>query len=176
MLIGSSRGKRSSCSRLLCRKNGHLSQIAYEFSHLSLTRCSIDRAQYRGWILVYIIKDKAANLWMQPLDGSPGHQITNFTADLITAFRWSPDRKTLAVMRRHSTSDVVTCGKPTSSPHSPGRIARSDHPATSHSPASCLVATLRRFQTFVEAIQRSVAFEIAGPVSLDGHTPGISRQ
>jgi hypothetical protein len=56
-------------------------------------------------LLVYIIKDKAANLWMQPLDGSPGHQITNFTADLITGFRWSPDRKTLAVMRTHSTSD-----------------------------------------------------------------------
>jgi eukaryotic-like serine/threonine-protein kinase len=60
-----------------------------------------------GKSLVYIIKDKAANLWMQPLDGSPGHQITNFTADLITRFRWSPDRKTLAVMRTHSTSDVV---------------------------------------------------------------------
>jgi Tol biopolymer transport system component len=60
-----------------------------------------------GKSLVYIVKDKAANLWMQPLDGSTGHQITNFTADLITGFRWSPDRKTLAVMRTHNTSDVV---------------------------------------------------------------------
>ena len=60
-----------------------------------------------GKSLVYVVKDKAANLWMQPLDGSPGHQITNFTSDLITGFRWSPDRKTLAVMRTHSTSDVV---------------------------------------------------------------------
>ena len=60
-----------------------------------------------GKSLVYVVKDKAANLWMQPLDGSPGHQITNFTADLITGFRWSPDCKTLAVMRTHSTSDVV---------------------------------------------------------------------
>jgi len=57
--------------------------------------------------LVYVVKDKAANLWMQPLDGSPGHQITNFTTDLSTGFRWSPDCKTLAVMRTHSTSDVV---------------------------------------------------------------------
>jgi serine/threonine protein kinase/Tol biopolymer transport system component len=60
-----------------------------------------------GKSLVYVVKDKAANLWMQPLDGSPGHQITNFTSNLITGFRWSPDRKTLAVMRTHSTSDVV---------------------------------------------------------------------
>ena len=63
-----------------------------------------------GKSLVYIIKDKAANLWMQPLDGSPGHQITNFTADLITGFRWSPDRKTLAGCARTAlliTSDVV---------------------------------------------------------------------
>jgi Tol biopolymer transport system component len=60
-----------------------------------------------GKSLVYVVKDKAANLWMQPLDGSPGHQITNFTSDLITGFRWSPDRKTLAVMRTHNTSDVV---------------------------------------------------------------------
>jgi len=60
-----------------------------------------------GKSLVYVVKDKASNLWMQPLDGSAGHQITNFTSDLITGFRWSPDRKTLAVMRTHNTSDVV---------------------------------------------------------------------
>jgi eukaryotic-like serine/threonine-protein kinase len=61
-----------------------------------------------GKSVVYIIREKGiGNLWMQPLDGSPGHQITKFTSDLITGFRWSPDRKTLAVMRTHNTSDVV---------------------------------------------------------------------
>ena len=60
-----------------------------------------------GKSVVYVVKDKAANLWMQPLDGSPGHQITNFTSDIITGFRWSPDGKTLAVMRAHRTSDVI---------------------------------------------------------------------
>jgi eukaryotic-like serine/threonine-protein kinase len=60
-----------------------------------------------GKSVVYVVKDKAANLWMQPLDGSAGRQITNFTSDLITGFRWSPNRKTLAVMRTHNTSDVV---------------------------------------------------------------------
>jgi hypothetical protein len=60
-----------------------------------------------GKSVVYVVKDKVSNLWMQPLDESPGHQITNFTSDLITGFRWSPDRKTLAVLRTHNTSDVV---------------------------------------------------------------------
>ena len=60
-----------------------------------------------GKSVVYVVKDKVSNLWMQPLDGSPGHQITNFTSGLITGFRWSPDRKTLAVLRTHNTSDVV---------------------------------------------------------------------
>jgi serine/threonine protein kinase/Tol biopolymer transport system component len=60
-----------------------------------------------GKSVVYVVKDKAANLWVQPLDGSPGHQITNFTSDLISGFRWSPDGKTLAVMRAHRTSDVI---------------------------------------------------------------------
>ena len=60
-----------------------------------------------GKSVVYVVKDKVSNLWMQPLDGSPGHQITNFTSDLITGFRWSPDSKTLAVLRTHNTSDVV---------------------------------------------------------------------
>jgi serine/threonine protein kinase/Tol biopolymer transport system component len=60
-----------------------------------------------GKSVVYVIREGAGNLWMQPLDGSPGHQITNFTSDQITGFRWSPDGKTLAVMRAHNTSDVV---------------------------------------------------------------------
>ena len=47
------------------------------------------------------------NLWIQPLDGSPGHQITNFTSEQITSFHWSPDRKSLGVLRSHSESDVV---------------------------------------------------------------------
>jgi Tol biopolymer transport system component len=47
------------------------------------------------------------NLWMQPLDGSPGHQITNFSSERIGDFRWSPDGKTLALTREQDTSDVV---------------------------------------------------------------------
>jgi len=61
-----------------------------------------------GKSVVYVIRENGiGNLWMQPLDGTLGHQITKFTSGLITGFRWSPDRKTLAVMRAHNTSDVV---------------------------------------------------------------------
>ncbi|MFZ0286323.1 MAG: protein kinase, partial [Terriglobales bacterium] len=61
-----------------------------------------------GKAVVYDIAERGiANLWMQPLDGSPGRQITNFTSDRINGFRWSPDGKWLAVMREHDTSDVV---------------------------------------------------------------------
>jgi Tol biopolymer transport system component len=47
------------------------------------------------------------NLWVQPLDGSAGHQITNFKSDQIQSFHWSPDGSKLAVLRVHSESNVV---------------------------------------------------------------------
>ncbi|MGB7607136.1 MAG: hypothetical protein WBL97_01895, partial [Candidatus Sulfotelmatobacter sp.] len=47
------------------------------------------------------------NIWVHPLDGSPGHQITNFTSEQITSFHWSADGKSLGVLRNHSESDVV---------------------------------------------------------------------
>jgi len=58
--------------------------------------------------LVYIIHEKGTdNLWLQPLDGSPGHQITNFQGDAIQYYQFAPDGKTLGVMRTHTESDVV---------------------------------------------------------------------
>jgi Tol biopolymer transport system component len=61
-----------------------------------------------GKSLAYAISDKGAvNIWLQPLDGSAGRQITNFTSDRISEFRWSPDGKKLAVAREHLVSDVV---------------------------------------------------------------------
>jgi eukaryotic-like serine/threonine-protein kinase len=47
------------------------------------------------------------NLWVQPLDGSAGHRITNFKSDLIDSFHWAPDGKHLALLRENSESDVV---------------------------------------------------------------------
>jgi eukaryotic-like serine/threonine-protein kinase len=47
------------------------------------------------------------NIWIHPLDGSPGRQITNFTSEQITSFHWSPNGKSLGVLRNRSESDVV---------------------------------------------------------------------
>jgi hypothetical protein len=58
--------------------------------------------------VVYAIRENGAdNLWVQPLDGSRGHQITNFPADVIQAFQYSLDRKMLGVMRTSFESDIV---------------------------------------------------------------------
>jgi eukaryotic-like serine/threonine-protein kinase len=58
--------------------------------------------------IAYPIRDNGVdNLWVQPLDGSAGHQITNFKSDQIFQFHWSPDGKKLAVLREHWESVVV---------------------------------------------------------------------
>ena len=62
-----------------------------------------------GQALVYTVtsENNADNVWLQPLDRKPGHQITQFTSDRIFGFGWSPDGKKLAVGRGHVESDVV---------------------------------------------------------------------
>jgi Tol biopolymer transport system component len=58
--------------------------------------------------LVYVIHEKGAdNLWLQPRDGSRGRQITDFQDDAIQYYLFSPDGKSLGVMRTHTESDVV---------------------------------------------------------------------
>ena len=46
-------------------------------------------------------------LWLQPLDGSAGRQLTNFTALKIYWYQWSFDGKSLALVRGDSPSDLV---------------------------------------------------------------------
>ena len=62
-----------------------------------------------GQALAYTVssENNADNVWLQPLDGKPGQQITQFTSDSIFGFGWSPDGKKLAVGRGHGESDVV---------------------------------------------------------------------
>jgi len=61
-----------------------------------------------GKSVAYIVRAQGVdNIFVQALDGSPGHAITNFTSEHIAQFQWSPDGKTLAVARAHDTSDVV---------------------------------------------------------------------
>jgi Tol biopolymer transport system component len=61
-----------------------------------------------GKAVVYAFRDKdAENLWLQPLDGSPGKQITHFKSEQITDFHWSFDGSRLGMVRGHTDSDVV---------------------------------------------------------------------
>jgi Tol biopolymer transport system component len=61
-----------------------------------------------GKMLTYEIAEKGVdNLWIQPLIGSRGHQLTHFTSEQIHEFHWSPDRKNLAVLRGHTNSNIV---------------------------------------------------------------------
>jgi len=54
-----------------------------------------------------IVENGVGNVWAQPLDGSPGHRLTNFTSDRIRTFQFSPDGKSFTVARIHVVSDVV---------------------------------------------------------------------
>jgi eukaryotic-like serine/threonine-protein kinase len=80
----------------------------------------IDASHYSGGIagfvqftpdgnsVAYPIAEKGAdNMWVQPVDGSEGHTITNFNSEQIWSFSLSPDGKSLAVLRGHYDSDVV---------------------------------------------------------------------
>ena len=50
---------------------------------------------------------QAKDIWLQPLDGSPPKQLTNFGAERVISFALSRDGKNLAVTRGDITSDVV---------------------------------------------------------------------
>ncbi len=46
-------------------------------------------------------------IWVAPLDGSAGYPITTSKSEQIWSFRFSPDGKSLAVLKGHYDSDVV---------------------------------------------------------------------
>ncbi len=61
-----------------------------------------------GKAIAYPIAENGVdNVWIQPLDGTPGRQITHFNSEQITAFHWSPDGKNLGILRGHTDSDVI---------------------------------------------------------------------
>jgi eukaryotic-like serine/threonine-protein kinase len=61
-----------------------------------------------GKAFVYpITQNGVDNLWLQPLDGTPGRQITNFKTDLIGWLQWSPGGKNIGVLTRRIDADVV---------------------------------------------------------------------
>jgi len=61
-----------------------------------------------GKAVALLIEDKGVdNIWLQPLDGSKGRQITHFDSQYIQDFRWSPDGKRLGILRWHNNGDVI---------------------------------------------------------------------
>jgi Tol biopolymer transport system component len=61
-----------------------------------------------GKSLAYAIRDNGVdNVWVQPLDGSAGHPITDFKSEQIWSFHLSPDGKSLGILRGHFDFDVV---------------------------------------------------------------------
>ena len=62
-----------------------------------------------GKSLAYAVRENGIdNVWVQPIDGGPGHYITKFPSDQSRGgFAWSPDGKTLAILRGRLDSDVV---------------------------------------------------------------------
>ncbi|MGH9774332.1 MAG: protein kinase domain-containing protein [Candidatus Acidiferrales bacterium] len=61
-----------------------------------------------GKAIAYPIRqDGIDNLWVQPLNGSAGKQVTNFPTDQIFEFAWTPDGKQLGVIRLRGESNSV---------------------------------------------------------------------
>ena len=66
------------------------------------------RFSHDGNAVAYPFHEQDAdNLWLQPLDGSAGKQITNFKSEQIRDFHWSFDGSKLGLVRGHTDSDVV---------------------------------------------------------------------
>jgi serine/threonine protein kinase len=88
---------------LVATDSGQTKLVDFERLRFGLLRFSRD-----GKAVVYPTRDNGVdNLWLQPLDGSKGHALTNFNAERIRDFRWSFDGKQLAMVRGHTDSDVV---------------------------------------------------------------------
>ena len=61
-----------------------------------------------GWGLAYLDSPRGvSNIWVQPLDGSSPQELSNFKAENIESFDWSPDGRRLAIVRASETRDVV---------------------------------------------------------------------
>jgi serine/threonine protein kinase/Tol biopolymer transport system component len=77
--------------------------LQYDPRHQGQIRFSPD-----GKGIVYAIREKGVdNLWFQALNGNPGRRLTNFSSLKIYDYQWSPDGKSLALVRGDSPSDLV---------------------------------------------------------------------
>ncbi len=58
-------------------------------------------------IAFMLTRNRATNIWEQPLAGGPPVQITKFPSGQVCAFAWSVDGKQLASSRGQNKTDVV---------------------------------------------------------------------
>ena len=78
-------------------------KIEFQRPRTGLVRFSRD-----GKAVIYPVRENNTdNLWQQPLDGSPGKQLTSFKSEHIWDYHWSQDGSKLAIVRGHTDSDVV---------------------------------------------------------------------
>ena len=89
---------------LISADSGDLQRtFQYDPRHEGAVRFSPD-----GKSAIYPVREKGVdNLWLQPIDGSAGHQLTNFDSLKIYSYQWSRDGKQLALVRGDSPTDVV---------------------------------------------------------------------
>ncbi len=77
---------------------------------ITLQKPHVGKIQYvqDGKALEYVVRENGVdNIWRQSLDGAAGCFVTALKSEHISAFRWSPDGKKLALARGHTDSDVV---------------------------------------------------------------------
>jgi len=88
---------------LIATDSGQAKLVEFERPRFGLVRFARD-----GKAVVYPTRQNGVdNLWAQPLDGSKGKQVTDFTSENIYDFHWSFDGKQLAMVRGHTDADVV---------------------------------------------------------------------
>ena len=81
---------------LVDTETGKAKLLDFDRLRFGLVRFSRD-----GKAIVYPTRENGVdNLWLQPLDGSKGRQITNFTSEHIYDFHWSFDGKQLGAGAR----------------------------------------------------------------------------
>jgi len=97
------KAQKPSISLVSLESGKELRTFEYDPRHRGILRFSPD-----GKGIVYPIREKGVdNLWVQPLDGGPGRQLTNFTTLKIYWYQWAADGKSLALVRGDSPSDLV---------------------------------------------------------------------
>jgi serine/threonine protein kinase len=73
-----------------------------------ISRASAIRFTPDQTAIAYVNAVAPSNIWLQPLDGSPPRQLTEFTDDLsIFDFAWSADGQRLAIARGRVSTDIV---------------------------------------------------------------------